>query len=242
MTQPRQTGFMLQKPGDFSTNPSPAALAFAAQFLRYKSVLRDAREMAPGRVDGIIKHVMEMLTWMAVAEEGEGDYVARSLNGDDMPGGTVRDWLELSGVVSETFIAAARGDGTAVANNTWLGIYGFKYIAGSSRLLAGIRAPYRPPITAMRFTVGGTRVAEWDLFNMWRAVAHVGPNSSATEKLAGMIEFPTGIAESPILIGQNKTLLVEFFNQVPTNTQDLVYQLLGITIEKRGGGIAGLNP
>lgn len=237
------TQFRLPKPENFQTVASPAALAYAAQFLRYKSILRRADQMSPGRVDGIIKHVIEQLVWRAVAEEGESDWIARTLvSGDIPPTNAIRDWFETTGVTSETFVTAAIGDGTNTRDDTFIGIYGAKWLAASSRLLVSIRAPYRPPVTSLRFTVAGTRVAEWDLYEIWRSVAHVGPNSSATEKLGGMVDFPVGIAESPILVGQNKGLLLEYYEQVPTTAQDFVLQLLGIVVEKRGGGLAGLNP
>ena len=243
MTTPR-----LPKPSDFTTNPSPMAIAYAAQFLKYKSILRRADMMAPNRVDGIVKHVIEQLVWMAVAEEGESQWIARALTADDMPGGTVREWNEATGTTSEIFVAAALGDGTNTADDTFIGIYGCQFIAATGRLLGAAgsvganRVLYKPPITAARFTVGGTRVAEWDLYTIWRSVAHTGPHSTATEKLGTMIDFPLGIAESPILIGQNKALLVEYFEQVPTTITDFVLQLLGIVVEKRAGGLAALSP
>lgn len=246
MTQQR-----LRKPDNFESHSAPDAsdIAYANQFLKYKSLLRRAQLMAPGRVDGIVRHVIDQLMWMAVKEEGENDWIARALNADDMPGGTVREWNEATGTTTETFVAAALGDGTNTADATFIGIYGAKFVAASSRLLGGgaasavgNRVLYKPPVTAVRFIVGGTRVAEWDLYTIWRSIAHTGPNSSATEKLGSDIDFPEGIAESPILIGQNKSLLVEYYEQVPTTITDFVLQFLGIVVEKRGGGLAGLNP
>ena len=233
----------LPKPLDFTTNPIPESLRYALQFLKYKSILRRADTMSPGRVDGIIKHVIEYLTWMAVSQTGESEWISRQMvSGDIPPTNAIRDWLEATGTTSETFVAAAIGDGTNTRVDTYIGIYGAKWLAAPSRLLAGIRAPYRPPVTAVRFIVGGTRVAEWDLYNIWRSVAHVGPNSSATEKLGAMIDYPEGVAESPIFISGSKGLLIEYYEQVPTTAQEFVLQLLGIVVEKRAGGLAALSP
>ena len=234
---------MLSRPTDFTTNPSLAALNYAEKFLKFKSILRRADTMAPGRYDGIIKGVIRQLTWMAVAQTGEADWVCRQMvSGDIPPTNAFRDWLETTGTTSETFVAGAIGDGTNTRVETYIGIYGAKWLAAPSRLLASIRAPYRPPVTAVRFIVGGTRVAEWDLYNIWRSVGHVGPNSSATEKLGGMIDYPEGIAESPILISASKGLLIEYYEQVPTTAQEFVLQILGIVVEKRAGGLAQLSP
>jgi len=181
-------------------------------------------------------------TYFAVKEEGESDWVARHLHADDMPGGTAREWTETTGVTSETFVAAALGDGTAIADDTFIGIYGAQFIFSPVRnAVNNYRNPFTPPVTFVRFTVGGTRVAEWDLYPIWRTTGHQGPSSTATEKLGSMIDWPVGIAESPIFITQNKTLLVEFYEQVPTTATSFGLMFHGIVVQKRGAG-DGLNP
>ena len=235
---------VMRKPTDFSTNPSPAAIAYANQFLKYKSILRQAELMQASRVDGIVKHVIEQLMWMAVNESGEQQWVARALNADDMPGGTTRQWLETTGTTSDGFVAAALGDGTALADDTYIGIYGAQFKATAPRdfTMPATLASTRPPVTAVRFIVGGTRVAEWDLYSIWNATSHVGPNSTATEKLGSGLTYPIGIAESPVLIGKQKNLLVEFYEEVATTATTFVLQFLGIVVEKRAGGLASLSP
>lgn len=212
----------------------------AMKFLRYNSQLVRSDLMSPGRVDGIRKHVTKFLMWMAVSEEGEGDWIARSLHPGDMPPTTVtvRDWFETKATTGSSFVDAAIGDGTAIADDTFIGIYGGMFHMAEARNLVGVHIPYRPPVTAVRFVVGGTRVAEWDLFSIWKAIG-VSATTSVLE-VAGAVDFPVGIAESPVFISQNKTLLLQYY-EMGTIATDFVFQLLGTVVEKRGAG-NGLNP
>lgn len=234
----------LGKPANYNDGPSPMAIGYANQFLRYKSILRRADLMSPNRVDGIFKHAVDVCMWRAVLEEGEADWIARSLHPGDLPptATTRREWLETTGTTSETFVGAARGDGTAIRDDTFIGIYGAQFLTAEHRTgPATTRVPYNPPVVSLRFTVGGTRVAEWDLYGIWRSMGFTGAATSSTGKLGPMLDFPVGIAESPIFIWQNKALLLEYYEQVPTTAADFILLLLGVVVEKRGS-TDGLNP
>lgn len=223
--------------------PSPAELAEARQFLVYKSILRDSGLMDVRRVDGIIQHTIDLALHAAVSEEGNGPWIARTLHPGDMPPvtTTAREWIETTGTTTESFIAAAIGNGTSIADDVFIGIYGFKFHASRGRNGVVGSNPYAPPVTSLRFTVGGTRVAEWDLYSVWKALAVRGSATSSVSGSGAAIEFPTGIAESPIIITQNKTLLLEYYEQVPTVATEFLPQVLGVVVEKRGAG-DGLNP
>lgn len=220
-----------------------AAKRFAREHLVFNSMLRRADTMSPGRVDGIIRHVIDMLMYYAVKDHGGGDWIARTLHAGDLPptGTTAQEWFETTGTTSETFVTAAIGNGTAIADNTYIGIYGAQFHSSEARDGVAARAPYRPPATAVRFTIGGSRVAVWDLYTIWKTVAHIGPDSTPTEKLGSDIDFPVGVAESPIFVAQEKTVLIEYYEQVPNTATDFVLQLHGVVVERRGSG-EGLNP
>lgn len=234
---------LLSRPSGFDGGANPANIAYANQFLKFDSTLRNSNLMLPGRVDGIYRHVKEMLTYQAVKEEGPSDWVARSLHPGDMPPTTTtaRDWFETTGTTSETFVDAAIGDGTAIADDVFIGIYGGQFQSSENRDEAGINIPLRLPVTAVRFVVGGTRVAEWDLNAIWKTVVRGIASTSSTSKVAGQIDWPVGIAESPIYIMQNKTLLIQYYEEAPNSATDFVFQFLGVVVEKRGAG-DGLNP
>ena len=233
----------LRMPAGFADAPTRQALDFAMTKLKFDSTLRRADMMAPGRVDGIYKHTKEMLMWHAVKEEGESDWIARALHPGDMPPTTTtaRDWLETTGTTSETFVDAAIGNGTSINDDVFIGIYGFQFLASENRDESGINIPYRPPVTSLRFVVGGTRVAEWDLNVAWKTVARGIASTSSTAKIAGQIDFPVCIAESPIFVLQNKTLLLQYYEESGTTATDFIPLLYGIVVEKRGAG-DGLNP
>jgi len=223
--------------------PSESDLDHAMRFLKFKSILRRWDTMTPNRVDGILHHTIRLLMWTAVHEEGESDWIVRALHPGDMPPtGGAREWVETTGTTSETFVDAALGNGTNIRDDTFIGIYGCQWIWAPVRnAVNNYRHPFIPPVNYVRFTIGGTRVAEWDLLPIWRTMGHQGPSSTATEKLGGMIDFPLGVAESPIIISQNKSLLVSYYEQVPTTATSFGLMFHGFVVEKRGAG-DGLNP
>ena len=225
-------------------SPSEAELNAAMQHLRFNSVLRRHDMMGTDKANGIINHTLKMLVWMAVSEEGNSDWIVRHLHPGDLPPTTTtaREWQEVTGTTSETFVTAALGDGTSIADDTFIGIYGCQWLWAPVRNgPIQFRSPWRPPVTFVRFTVGGTRVAEWDLYTIWKTHAHQGPSSTVTEKLGSEMNFPVGIGESPILIAQNKSLLIQYYEQVPTTATTFGLMFHGFVVEKRGAG-DGLNP
>ena len=112
--------------------------------------------------------------------------------------------------------------------------------------VAGFAAPSalarRPPVTTLRIVVGGTRVAEWDLYTIFTAAQMKGANSSivTNDQSAISVTYPVGIAESPVLVKPRTTLLLQY-NEVSTVAVDFGIQLLGVVCEKTGSG-DGLNP
>jgi len=234
---------LLPKPPRFNTVADRAALDYAEQFEKFNSVLRPIHTMSVQRVEEIINHTKRMLLWMAVAEEGEQDWIVRSLHRGDMPLTTTtqRDWFETTGVTSDQFITAAIGNGTVISDDTFIGIYGARWFFTENRAQNANRIPFRPPVTAVRFVVGGTRVAEWDLFSIFVATGNQGANSSGVQDFGVFQPYPDGIGESPILVSQNKTLLVQYYEVVAGTATDFGIQLLGLVVE-RAGGRDGLNP
>lgn len=234
----------IPKPANFDAGPSPEAILYARQFLKFKSFLRRADTMEPRRVDGIINHVIDQLMYNAVRGEGSQHWIVRDLLPRDLPPTSATlagEWAESTGTTISTYVAAAIGNGTGTADDTFIGIYGAQFLWSEGRNgNADVRA-MRMPVSQMRFIIGGTRVAEWDLSPIWHTVAQRGATSSAVSALAAATAFPVGIAESPIFIGQNTTVLIEFYENVGTTITDFSLKLHGLVVEKRGAG-RGLNP
>lgn len=235
---------LLQKPANFDAGPSPEAILYARQFLKFKSFLRRADTMELRRIDGIINHVIDHLMYNAVKGEGPQHWIVRDLLPRDLPPTSATlagEWNESTGTTISTYQTAAIGNGTAIADDTFIGIYGAQFLWAEGRNGNADLRPMRMPVSQVRFTIGGTRVAEWDLSPIWYTIAQRGAASSAVGVLAAATQFPVGIAESPIFIGQNTTVLVEFYENVGTTITDFSMKFHGLVVEKRGAG-RGLNP
>ena len=212
--------------------------------LKFNSILRRHDTMDPRRVDGIIKATIDLCVHTAEELVGGGDYVVRSLHRGDVPAtsATNRTWLEATGTTTDQFITAAIGNGTAIADDTVIGIYGCRWLY-TERPTSGVASylAHKPPVTTMRLVVGGTRVAEWDLYTIFNAIASKGGVSSASVTTpAANPNYPIGIAESPVLVKPRTTLLIQY-NEISTAATEFGIQLLGVVVEKTGSG-DGLNP
>mgnify|MGYP001616504754 CR=1 FL=1 len=213
--------------------------------LKFNSILRRADTMDPRRVDGIIKATIDLCVHTAEELVGGGDYIVRSLHRGDVPAvsATNRTWLETTGATTDQFITGAIGNGAAINDDTVIGIYGCRWVYSEvASFAANSTLARRPPVTTLRIVVGGTRVAEWDLYTIFAAAQMKGANSSivTNDQGANFVVYPVGIAESPVLVKPRTTLLLQY-NEVSTVAVDFCIQLLGVVCEKTGSG-DGLNP
>ena len=212
--------------------------------LKFRSYIRRADTMDTRRVDGIIKATEDLCYATAVQMVGDGDYIARQLHRGDMPAtsATNRVWTETTGATTDQFVTAAIGNGTAIADDTVIGIYGCRWLFSEVPSFAPLnRQPFRPPVSTIRIVVGGTRVAEWDLYTIFNSVAGRGANTSLGTTISPILwSQPIGIAESPIIVKPRTTLLIQY-NEISTSAVDFGIQILGIVVEKTGSG-DGLNP
>lgn len=212
--------------------------------LKFNSILRRSDTMEPRRIDGIIKATIDLCMQAARETIGPGDYIARSLHRGDMPpvSATDRTWLEATATTTDVFVTAAIGSGAAINDDTIIGIYGGRWLYTEIANLAPLsRLAHRLPVTSLRFVVGGTRVAEWDLYTIFNSIAIKGAATSAgIATPAVMRNDPVGIAESAIIIKPRTTLLLQY-NEVSTAAVEFGFQILGVVIEKTGAG-DGLNP
>ena len=138
------------------------------------------------------------------------DFTIRDLVPSDMPGLTTEEWVETSGSVDNAYAQTTMGDGTAIADDTIMCIYGF-----SSHT---IDTPSAPDITTLRITVGAALRAQLNLYPILVYDAQLAPKK--------------GYLDTPIILTPNQTLKIEEF--VTTTSQ--VYQLAvhGFIAEKAG--------
>ena len=212
--------------------------------LKFKSILRRADTMESRRVDGIIKNAIDVAMQAAIDTIGPGEYVARQAHRGDFPptATTQRLWNETTGTTTDQFITAAIGNGTAINDDTVLVLYGCRWLFAEIPSFAPLnRQGFRPPVSSLRIVVGGTRVAEWDLYTIFTPWAGAGANTSlGTTRSHAQNPQPIGIAESPIVIKPRTTLLLQYY-ELSTSAVDFGIQVLGIVVEKLGAG-DGLNP
>jgi len=197
--------------------------------------------MDPHRVNGIIQGALKKGVEEAENTFG-GRLVARALHPGDIPptGTTQRLWFETTATTTDTFVTGAIGDGTNTNDDTVIVLYGARWIFSERHNTNGDRSPFRPPVSYVRLTVGGTRVAEWDLTSIFLATNTQGGGSSGTSDLAATYKTPVGITESPVIVKSRTALQVQYY-ELCTAATDFSIQILGHVIEQAGAGDA-LNP
>lgn len=213
---------------------TPAELQAAEDAIRTRSFLRPATELTPQRIDGIINTTILTTVAMARRELGDIELNVRALLAHDFGALTDPDnnWLETTGGTG--WADSAFANGSQVPDNTFLGIYGARYMFDEDA--DGLIGGFDPVVDALRLSIGGSRVAQWDLNVLYKAAAQVATQANVWGPL---LDHKSGIVESPIIVTQNKTVTVQFLERA--TTLDFAVMILGVTVEPVGQG-AGLNP
>ena len=147
------------------------------------SVLRPKDELRLERVDGIWSAAAKKLLEKAEEALPGKRLIIRDLTAEDLLL-TNNEWTETSGATdnawADTSITGTLADGRFVA------ILGVKVLTGHTT----------PPISALKFTVGGSEVSRWDLYKAFKAY---------TLTTSGAVQHnnPECITEGPIIITQN---------------------------------------
>ena len=195
--------------------------------LKTRSIVRPAEQMRWELREGLFHGLLERLEQLAHEQLGFGTRLtARDLVGSDMPNLANNDWLETT-EGSNAYANAAFATGSAIADETFIGIYGFKQIMQEDA--DADRGGSHLAVATIRFDIGGTRVAQWDMHSTFTATAIAG---NAVNSFGGAMEHSVAIAESPVIVTQNQNLTVSFW-EVAT-TLDFTVALLGIVVEKAG--------
>ena len=207
--------------------PTKFEIAQGLKNLQTRSIARPADQMRMTLRDGIKKALLTRL--VALGHEQLGHSVrltARDLVGSDMPNLANNDWLETT-EGSNAYANASFATGGQIADETFIGIYGFQQIMHEDT--DDDRGGSTPCVTVIRFDIGGTRVAQWDMQSCFVGNALAGASDTS---FGGAMEHKQGIAESPIIITQNQNFTVSFWEV--TTTLDFVVPLLGFVVEKAG--------
>lgn len=169
----------------------------------------------------------------AFEELGQVNVVVRPLFASDFGAVSTNSWLEAT--AGTTWADSAFANGSQVADNVFIAIYGAQW--QHEELSAGEGGGFNPAVTALRIAIGGARVAQWDLNVIYRGQNSAGTPANAYGSLAN---YPVGIATSPVVLTQNKGATVQFLERAATLNFTVV--LLGLVVEPVGGGGAALVP
>ena len=180
----------------------------------------------------------------AVDAFGNQEYVIRGLEESDFNVTTTKDWIETTEGAG-AYASAAFATGAAnIFDNLIIGIYGARILAMENE--AGVSAygeigAVAAPVTALRITVGGKRMAEWDLMVLMRLVGTTATTATGDAAVLGaQPDFPDGFARTPVVITKEKAVDIEFWEG--TTTLEFAVALLGIVVEPVGGGQMALSP
>lgn len=154
-----------------------------------------------------------------INEEGVQDLVVRNLAANDLARAN-RQWREqTSGTVNAWENSQIANN--AVAASTFVAVFGVADLGNQGS------------VGAIRLTVGGSQVREWDL------QAGFNPNAAA-RSYVDLARYYVSL--SPVVISPQINVTMEFYPRGATNTDALPSELvvLGIVVE-RVGGTGGLS-
>jgi hypothetical protein len=153
------------------------------------SVLVPKDEIPLDRLDGIKSAAIRMLLQKAEEALPGKKLIIRDLTPQALEL-TNNEWTETSGSTDNAWNDTSIANKT-IADNRFVAIIGCKVLSGHTT----------PPISALKFTVGGSEVARWDLYKAFRTY---------TLTTSGAVEHdnPVCYTEGPIIITQNMSLTI----------------------------------
>jgi len=179
-----------------------------------RSVIIPSDRMPVGAVHSLRMSAIEQVEDVAQRSLGQGvTLTTRDLQPADI-GYSNQQFTETSGTDntwSDTTISAK-----SIADETFLVIWGVQMI------IPGI---VELPISAIRFVIGGGRVAQLSLYGMQQ------PHTPDAAE-AGIFRPITGMFLSPIVITQNSVLTIQEYNVTATTAYQMVFE--GVAVEREG--------
>jgi len=167
------------------------------------SVLIPVRAMAPERVDSLEAVARSKLLEVAMRElkvKTDEKLVMRQMMPTDL-GLTNEVWFETTGATAKQYETSGIAS-KEISDERFVAITG---VLDNSE---------GAPVSALRFTVGGSKVAEWSLDRL------------------SQDGYREGIALSPIIITQNQAVTIEHYVKTANSGTEII--LIGIICEKVG--------
>lgn len=192
--------------------------------LRTVSVLRPVQWIPVNRLDSMYKSTIKKLVEIAQNDLPGMDLTVRDLLPSDLPGFTNNEFVEQSGTDNQ-WAATTGGDGTAIANETFLALTGFSVLTPRAHDEDHV-------VTAMRTTVGAATVSQVTLYN----TSPVINTGTAAGEFLGSPATLGGVLETPVLARANQTITIEEYTV--TATTEYLMAVCGLVCEKAGKTIA----
>jgi len=153
------------------------------------SILTPKDEIPVERLDGIKSAAIRMLLQKAEEALPGKKLVIRDLTPQDL-GLTNNEWTETSGSTDNAWDDISVANKT-IEDNRFVAIVGCRVLSGHTT----------PPISALKFTVGGSEVARWEVTKAFNTY-------TLTTSGAVQHENPVCYTEGPIIITQNMSLTI----------------------------------
>lgn len=184
--------------------------------------LQRRRQLRQSAIDAALREARDA--------QGDQDWVVRDLVPSDMPNLANNNWAEATGGTN-TWNNSAFASGGTTAANTFMAVFGAQFIFSDALAASAAIGAANPAVTGLRITVGGKRVRQWNLYNIWRPTMLAG---TPTNAYGPAPLFPVGYAGSPVVITEQISVTVAFYEL--TTTVDFAVALLGYVVEKAGAG------
>ncbi len=199
--------------------------------LKAVSLLRPMSELSNVRGQAIIDATLFSLAVKFHGDVG-GNFVIRDMMPQDGPALSTQVWgVEVSSG-SVAYATTSAWDNTAIADNTYLALWGVKMATPASTESGASTYPttLEPVVSAFKITLGQAVVALWNLY----PIVHVMQPDMAESS----VFIPqTGLAESPLIVTKEQIVHIQEYSSIATADQYNAWWL-GATAEPVGRNLA----
>jgi hypothetical protein len=149
-------------------------------------------DLTPEEITAHVASVLQKLEQEADKHFRNGDFTIRDLVPSDMPGLSNNEWTETSGGSDNAYATTTMGDGTAIADDTLIALWGLQIITPHTL----------PPVTVFRITVGAALRSQ---FSLYPIIPIINSGTAVGDQFNPKI----GYLMTPLIITANKTLKIE---------------------------------
>ncbi len=199
--------------------------------LKGVSLLRPMSELSNVKGQAIIDAALYSLAVNYHNDVG-GNFIIRDMMPMDGPALSTQVWGVEASASSVAYATTAAWDGTQIADNVYLALWGVKMATPASTETTAITYPtdLEPVVSAFRISLGQAQVAIWNLY----PIVHVmQPDMDQASNFIPQ----TGLAESPLIVTKEQYIEIEEYSSIATADEYNAWWL-GATAEPVGRNLA----